>query len=234
MFVDHLEDVYNGFPLLGEILQGFFWYFFGLMQAANLVALFSLVLFCYFASVYLAVPAGSLFLALLAVPMIQIHAAASLVDLPANVACAVVLLVAYRLYAQPVHPGRRDIALFSVAAAAAANTKFQAVPAVALSLLAVGARLMFFYRSGTPRLEKPVRRMLVLMMIVLVAFSPIIFASLLKNMLVFGNPVLSACIQYLWNVVAAHAGATGNDSTLSAECAAGPALATIHLRVPCV
>ena len=188
LFVDHLEDVYNGFPLLGEILQGFFWRFFGLIQAANLVALSSLVLFCYFSSVYLAVPAGSLFLALLAVPVIQIHAAASLVDLPANVACAATMLIAYRLYAQPAHPVWRDIVLFFVAAAAAANTKFQTAPLVVLSLLAVVGRLMFLYRSDTPRLEKPTRHMLLVMMITLVAVSPIIFASLVKNMIVFGNP----------------------------------------------
>ena len=189
LFAGHLEDVYNGFPLLGEMLQGLFWRFFGLIQAANLVALSSLVLFCYFSSVYLAVPAGSLFLALLAVPLIQIHAAASLVDLPANVACAAMLLVAYRVYAQVVHPAWRDIVLFSVAAAAAANMKFTTVPLAMLSLLAVVARLMFFYRSDTSHIERPTRHMLLLMMISLVAFSPIIFASLVKNTIVFGNPI---------------------------------------------
>jgi len=188
LFVDHLEDVYNGFPLLGEILQGFFWRFFGLIQAANLVALGSLVLFCYFSSVYLAVPAGSLFLALLAVPVIQIHAAASLIDLPANVACAATMLVAYRLYAQPAHPTWRDIVLFSVAAAAAANIKFTMAPLVVLSLLAVVARLMFLYRSDTPRMERRAGHKLLLMVSVLVAISPIIFASLLKNLVGFGNP----------------------------------------------
>ena len=188
LFVDHLEDVYNGFPLLGEILQGLFWRFFGLIQAANLVALGSLVLFCYFSSVYLAVPAGSLFLALLAVPVIQIHAAASLVDLPANVACAATMLVAYRLYAQPAHPAWRDIVLFSVAAAAAANIKFTMAPLVVLSLLAVAARLIFLYRSDPSRMEGPTRHRLLVMMVTLVAISPIIFASLVKNMIVFGNP----------------------------------------------
>jgi hypothetical protein len=186
LFVDHLEDVYNGFPLLGELLQGLLWYFFGLMQAANLVALFSLVLFCYFASVYLAVPAGSLFLALLAVPLIQVHAAASLVDLPANVGCAAALLIVYRLYAQTVPPGLRDIVLFSVAAAAAVNTKFQAVPIVGLCLVAVGGRLVFFY-SGRSGVDGPNRSMLVRIG-VLAACSPVIFASLIKNAIAFGNP----------------------------------------------
>ena len=66
------------------------------------------------------------------------------------------------------------------------------MPLVVLSLLAVVARLMFLYRSDTSRMERATGHMLLLMMILLVAFSPIIFASLVKNAIVFGNPIYPA------------------------------------------
>jgi hypothetical protein len=189
LFVDHLEEVYKGFPLLGEILQGFFWRFFGVIQAANLVALISLVLFCYFAWTYLAVPAGMLFLALLAVPLIQIHAAASLVDLPTNVACAAMLLVVYRLYAYGTVPTWHDVAIFALTAGAAANMKFTTAPLVALAIVAFVAHLMIcYFRNETATAAELPRRRTLLMMLALIAVSPIIFASLLKNTIVFGNP----------------------------------------------
>src|SRR5206468_4227574 len=74
LFLDRIESMYQGFPLLGEILQGLLWRFFHHIQAANLVALCALVLYCCFAQVFLRIPWYLMFLALLAVPLVQIHA----------------------------------------------------------------------------------------------------------------------------------------------------------------
>jgi hypothetical protein len=184
-FFDRLEYIYQGFPLLGEIAQGLFWRFFDRMQAANLVALVSLLVYCSFARTFFRIPWHVMVLALLAVPLIQIHATASLVDLPANLATAVMLLLAYRVYAETALPRWRDIAVFAVAAAVSANTKFLHTALIAVAVAAVLLRLVYRYRPSEP----PTRRLIRHRVLFLVIAMPLIFATAVKNTIVHGNPV---------------------------------------------
>jgi hypothetical protein len=178
--------MYQGFPLLGEILQGLLWVFFGRIQAANFVALCALVLYCGFVQVFLRIPWYLMFLALLAVPLVQIHATGSLVDLPTNLATAVVLLFVYRAYAGGGVPSRVDIAVFGLAAAVSANMKFLHLVVVFLALLAMLGRLVYWYRATAAR---PARRSIVQRILVLTVAIPLIFATTIKNTVLHGNPL---------------------------------------------
>ena len=185
LFLDHLEAMYRGFPLLGEILQGLLWVVSGHIQAANLVALCALVLYCCFAQAFLRIPWYVMFLALLAVPLVQIHATGSLVDLPTNLATAVLLLLAYRAYAGREVPSWRDVAVFALAAAVSANMKFLHLAVVSLALLAMLGRLAYWYRVA----ERPARRAIVHRVLVLTMAIPLIFATTIKNTALYGNPL---------------------------------------------
>lgn len=185
LFLDGFETIYRGFPLLGEILQGLLWAFFDHIQAANLVALCALLLYCCFAQVFLRIPWYLMFLALLAVPLVQIHATGSLVDLPTNLATAVVLLLAYRAYAGREVPSWRDVAVFGLAAAVSANMKFLHLVLVSLALLAMLGRLAYLYRASEP----PARRAIVHRVLVLTMAMPLIFTTTIKNTVLHGNPL---------------------------------------------
>jgi hypothetical protein len=192
-FVDSLEDVYRGFPLLGETLQGFQWVLFGRMQAANLLALGSLVLYCYVGWIYLRIPWYSTFLALLAVPLVQIHASASLVDLPANLATAVVLLLAYHLYVARETPSWTQVLVLAIAAGISINTKFLHTGVVAIALAAALGRLIYVYRVGAGE----ARRRTVRMLWVLVMTMPLVFATPIKNTILHGNPFYPFAVRVL-------------------------------------
>ena len=182
---EHIELVYTGFPLLGEFLQGMLWRLFAHIQAANLVALSSLLLYCWFARAFLEIPWHLTFLALVAVPLVQIHATGSLVDLPANLATAAVVLVTYRVYAGGADPPRwREIVALAVAAAISVNTKFLHTGVVALALVAVGARLVWLSRRSGPG-----RRPLAGQLAFLIVAAPLIFATPIKNTALYGNPL---------------------------------------------
>jgi hypothetical protein len=183
-FLDHLEVIYRGFPLLGEILQGVLWVFFDHMPAANLLALGSVVLYCHVARVVLLIPWHLTFLGLLAVPLVQAHAIGSLVDLPANLAAAVVLLLAYRAYAGTTPPPWRDMAVLAVAAGVSVNMKFLHTGLVMLALAAVGGRLAYLYRAG----ERPVKGPIAQRCVLLAMAMPFVFATAVKNTLLYKNP----------------------------------------------
>jgi len=185
LFQDRLEPIYQGFPLLGEILQGLLWMFFDHIQAANLVGLCALVLYCCFAQVFLRIPWYVMLIALLAVPLVQIHATGSLVDLPTNLATAVVLLLAYRAFAGREVPSWRDVAVFGLAAAISTNMKFLHLALVSVALLAMLGRLAYWYRAA----EAPARRAIVHRVLVLTMAIPLIFATTIKNTVLYGNPV---------------------------------------------
>lgn len=184
-FVDYLEAVYRGFPLLTKGLQGFLWRVTGRMQAANLVALGSLVLYCAFARAYLRLPGAVLFLALIATPLIQIHATTSFVDLPANLACAAALILAYRRCLTRAVPAWWETGLLILALGATANMKMQLLPVVLLALGTVLARLAYLYRAGDQAARAGIARTVAALAVAV----PLIFATYLKNTVLYHNPL---------------------------------------------
>jgi hypothetical protein len=184
----YLEDRYRGVPLLGEWLQGLLWWAAGRPETASLLGLASLFLFLGFLRRYLQVPWALALVALAAVPLVQVHATTGYVDLPANLAFSVVVLLTYRLYVGQALPARRDLLLLVLAAAFAANVKFQLVPLIPVALGLAAGRIAWLARGrwraalaeagGAGRIGLGA-----------VLALALIFYVPLKNLAVHGNPV---------------------------------------------
>ncbi len=115
----------------------------------------------------------------MAVPLVQIHATACYVDLPANAAAAALVLLVLRLYTTPEPAAAARPALPILALAAlVANMRFQLHPVVALALLAAAPRLL------PPLVRGRDWRALG----VLVLAVPLVGATFLKNAVVHHNP----------------------------------------------
>ncbi len=175
-FVFHPANVarFEGFTLLGERLQGVLWRITGRPESANLVAFASVPLFAWFLRARYAVPWYLAVLALFAVPLVQTHATSGYVDLPANTAASVVVLLAIESVASRAPLSPRALALAVLAAAIAANMKALLHPLVGLALLVLLVRLVT-YRAW---------RALAVVAVVL----PVVFASPLANLVAHGNP----------------------------------------------
>jgi hypothetical protein len=164
------EARFEGFPLLGELLQGLLWRVTGRPEAANLVAFASVPLFALFLRKRFEVPAHLTVLALFAVPLVHIHATSSYVDLPANAALAALVLLAIGAWAKPEPPA---IGLALVCAAIAVNTKTLLQPLVAVALAAIAVRAL-----RGPRWKLAVFALALLL----------VFATPLKNLALHKNP----------------------------------------------
>lgn len=165
---------FSGFPLLGEALQGLLWRAVGKPEAANLVAWSAPPLFAIWLWRAAKAPIPITLLALFAVPLVHLHATSTYVDLPANAACAVVVTIAVRAWAEPASLDRAALWGAGIGAAIAANMKFQLHPIVLAAGVAILARLFFEHRRGEA--------------LALIAVSPIVFASAIKNLILHHNP----------------------------------------------
>lgn len=78
---DYLQAVHDGFPKLFHGLQGLVWRTTGVVQAVDVLNVGALVLFGLILHRSFRVPAAWTFCALVAVPLIQIHATSTYIDL---------------------------------------------------------------------------------------------------------------------------------------------------------
>lgn len=168
---------FDGFPLFGELVQGLLWRLTGRPECASFFSLAAIPGLAWFARRFFAVPPHLTVIALLAVPLVQIHATGTYVDLPANALVTMLVLLAYRQLLRREPPTVRVLLLASALAAAAANTKFQLVPVV----LVAAAVLVFV--SVRHRHERRLR------LAVIALALPLVFATPLKNTIRHGNPV---------------------------------------------
>ncbi len=168
----------EGFPLLTELLQGLFFRLLGRPEAANLVAMGSLALYLAFLRRALGVPLHLAFLALMAIPLVQIHATACYVDLPANAALSALVLSVVQIHATPEPPPRAAGLRLVALAALVANMRFQLHPVVAVALLAAAPRVL------PPLHRARDARSLVSIALVL----PLVAATFLRNAVVHHNP----------------------------------------------
>ncbi len=179
------EARFQGFPVLGELLQGWLWRLIGRPEAANLVAFSSVPVYGLFLRHRFGVPLYLSTLGLLAVPLVQLHMTSCYVDLPGNTAAAVLILLALESYTRSEPPTVRTVILAVFAAAVAANTKALLHPVVftALTLLALRAAVL---QAGAGFFATHARRLAALGAISIV--SAVIFATPLKNLAAHGNP----------------------------------------------
>ncbi len=172
------EARYAGFPLFGEWLQGLLWRLTRLPTATNLVAFCSVPAVAALLRIRFAVPLSVAIVTLLAIPLVQIHATSSYVDLPANCAAAVLVLVTLEAYTKQTRISTRTLCLAFGVAAAAANMKTLLHPIVFITLVAFGIRLLVLERHS--RLNRTLLLMLV--------WLPVVLANPLKNVLLHHNP----------------------------------------------
>lgn len=171
------EVRFSGFPLFAEALQGIAWRLTGRPESANLVAFASLPILVLTLKRWWGVPQPASFLAFVAIPCVMIQATSSYVDLFANALAAVLVLGAFRLVVRRDAPSVRELVVLALAAAGAANSKFQIVPVVALAAVVVAACAL------RPRSGRGLRAL------VLALAIPLVLATPLKNAVVHGNPV---------------------------------------------
>ena len=195
----NMEERFDGFPLLGEFFQGFFWLITGRVQGANLVGFFSLVLYAYFLKTYFQVAYYQSAIAFLAVPLIQAHAVNSYVDLIANIFLAMMIMMAYILYRQLEQPSLRDLLVIFLAAVGASNTKPQIEPLVFLVLGFIALRILWLrWRSNSK--QQLFSWLLKAVPITLLA-SLVIFATPIKNIAIHGNPFYPVRIEIAGKVL---------------------------------
>jgi hypothetical protein len=180
---------YDGYPLLAEVFQGLLWRVTGRPEASNLVALASLTLFVWFLKHRFQVPLHLSVVALMAIPLVQLHATSCYIDLPANVCMAVLLLTVYDLRVEEAAPPRpaqdRTLFLLGVATAGAANMRFQLHLPILLALLAAAPKVLgpLFADLRGPFRSRALRRLAIVALAL-----PLVFFSPLKNAIVHHNP----------------------------------------------
>lgn len=194
LFDSDIQVRFEGFAMFGEWLQGFFWFITGHFEAGNLVGFLSFLLYLFFLKSQFNIPVYLSTISLLAVPLIQMHAVSSYVDLPGSLAVSVLIMMTYKLYSRPDEVCKNDIYLLFLGSACAANIRLKLIPVVFLILLFTIPKLIKIYihkiKLGSHKLPNKN-----LVYIVFIGAFLIIFATPIKNTLINGNPVYPVKIQ---------------------------------------
>ncbi len=176
---------FDGYPLLGEAIQGALWRITGRPECATFFSLAALPAFAWFLKRAFAVPPHLTLIASLAIPLVQIHATGCYVDLTANTCAAMLALLGYRQVVRREAPSLRVLVASGALAATTANMKFQLVPvvigaAIVLVATALRADAVCAQRGRATRRTR---------LVVILALAPFVFATPLKNVVRHGNPV---------------------------------------------
>ena len=176
------EPRFEGFPLLAHFLQGFFWRITGRMQSTNLVSFLSIIGYFWFLRSYFKVPLYLSVIALFSIPLVLTHASTSFVDLLGNVGTSILVMMGYCFYKNRELPTAKELFMAFLGAAIAVNTKTQLQPLVFVILIVLGIRLIWLYW------QQPAVKLLQILPIALIA-ALIIFATPVKNTVLYGNPL---------------------------------------------
>jgi hypothetical protein len=183
----YFEVLYRALPPAADFLLGLFWRLAGFPEAANFVALGSLVAFIAYLRKAWSVPWNLSTPALLTIPIVQIHATSTYVDLPVNVAVAICALLLLQLALNPQKFGWRSLGLFVAMLVFAGNGKTQMFGVVAL--LGVAFVILLNCDESSPvhgawRIRLREWRGIALT----IALALLTAASALSNWAAFGNP----------------------------------------------
>ncbi|MHB1187339.1 hypothetical protein [Thiobacillus sp.] len=199
MFEPIAADRFDGFPVLPELLQGLLWRVTGRVESANLVSFGSLVAFVLFLRHFFRVPWWLTVPALLAVPLVQAHATSTYVDLIANLSMAALVLLTYLAYVQRDAIRPTFVAAMAASAFVAANSKFQLIPLVALTLAFAAFPMLRWLRNDLPASRDTMRLSLRMAALALVMLA--IFMVPVKNLIQHGNPVYPVKLVILGHVL---------------------------------
>ncbi len=132
-----LETRYRAFPMLFHAAYGALWRAFGTPAAGHGATIAVVVALCVYLWRRFAVPLAWSWLALLAIPMVQIHLSASYVDLAANAALTIGILALLRIAAARDASITVDIVVAWAALTLAAGAKLLLIPLAALTWSAI-------------------------------------------------------------------------------------------------
>ncbi len=134
---DGLEQRYLAFPMLFHWLFGVLWRLFGTPVAGHAATLAVVVALCAYLWRRFSVPLAWSWLALLAIPLVQVHLSSSYVDLAANASLTIGILVLLRIAITRDAPPAADLVVAWVALSLAAGTKLLLIPLAALVWAAI-------------------------------------------------------------------------------------------------
>ncbi len=186
-----VEDRFDGFPLLAHFFQGLFWKITNRVQSTNLVGYFSLIIYFFFLRGYFRVPLYLSAIALFSIPAVLTHAATSFVDLPGNIGASVAVMMIYRFFCSKSLPNKKELLAAFLGAAMAANTKPQLTVLMVLVWTIAIIRLIWLYVTNTQFNGGKAISALFLSAIA----SGLIFATPIKNVVLYGNPVYPVKVQ---------------------------------------
>ena len=176
------EPRFEGFPLLAHFLQGFFWKITGRIQSANLVSFLAIFGYFFFLKSYFKVPFYLAVAALFSIPLVLFHASSSFVDLLGNIGVSILIMTIYRLYINKELPQPTALLIAVLGATMAANTKTLLQPLVFVALIFAGLRIIWCDRHKSAIVLSKIIPLSLLATI-------IIFATPIKNTVVYGNPL---------------------------------------------
>lgn len=176
------EPRFDGFPLLAHFLQGFLWKITGRIQSTNSVGFFGILGYFFFLKTYFKVPFYLSAIAIFSIPLVITHASTSFVDLFGNVGISILVMMTYRFYVKRQLPQKQELLIAFFGAAIAANTKTQLQPLVFVILIVTGSRLVWLYW------QKSSSKQLLKMLPIALLATVIIFATPVKNTVLYGNP----------------------------------------------
>ena len=173
---------------MAHFLQGLLWRITGRIQSTNLVGFFAITSYFIFLKSYFQIPLYLSAIALFSIPLVLTHASASFVDLLGNVGTSILVMMTYSFYKNKELPNFPELLIAFIGAAIAANTKTQLQPLVFVILIVLGIRLAWYWQ------QKPSVNLIKTVSIALLA-TIIIFATPVKNTVVYGNPLYPIKIQ---------------------------------------
>lgn len=191
LFEAEREPFYNTSTMLPNILQGFFWYLFGIKrpQGANLVSFFSLIGYFVFVKKYLKIPFYLSVLTILAVPLVHIAATACYVDLLGNIGLSITLIMTFLLYTKKDFLTSKNILVFTSGGFIAANTKYLLVPPLAIIMFFVTIRIVWLIiNKNREKGKEYIIKNLAKFVAIATISNLIMFATEFKNLFIYQNP----------------------------------------------
>ncbi|MDX2239615.1 MAG: hypothetical protein NW224_02920 [Leptolyngbyaceae cyanobacterium bins.302] len=177
------EERFKGFPLAAEFLQGFFWKISGRIEAINLLGIFSFFAYILFIWNYLKIPFYASVIALLAVPLIQLHATSAYIDLFANLCISAFLVLVYIMSFRRGELNARNLLLLILLGILAGNAKFQVMPTLLIGYFLFILRIFLMKdESWLGNFSKQALTGLILIGLVLS------FGVIVKNSILYSNP----------------------------------------------
>lgn len=188
VFEAEREPFYNTSTMLPNILQGFFWYLFGVQrpQGANLVSFFSIIGYFIFLKSYLKIPYYLSIITILAVPLIHIATTGTYVDLLTNVGFSIVLILTYLLFIREDFINYKNIFIFVLGGFIAANSKYLLVPPLALVIALIFVRIVWliFCKFNSNNIGKNIR----ILIFGMIGANLVIFLTSVRNVILYQNP----------------------------------------------